>query len=305
MANFLPIGWDAECLNQTVVAEDGSLVCSIFSERKKKTVIQFILYRKNKISFESQIIEERYVHFTFNWQANTFAVTTVNHESRELKHPRYDVAFFKMQPENDKNRVMRIGQQSKKPMSRALLASNGVFYALANIEEGPHRGALEFGMFTKNGDEWGCVLIRAVVVSYMDVAEYDASGRFLLTASSSNGNFSLWSSLGELLFKDKTPDKMHAICWRPDPKPFSAKELAGIADQYDQFGLSYRLKDEAFLLEFEKQRNAEKYAKRGQFLAYLKGKRARWAATRAQRVALHGADLLDPANFGSLELECQ
>jgi hypothetical protein len=89
------------------------------------------------------------------------------------------------------------------------------------------------------------MLRTGLTMPYMEYADYDPTGRFLLTAAVNS--FNLWSACGELLVKDNVTDRLQQIKWRTCPSLFSGVEQAKIAAEYEKYGAGYRKQDEAYL----------------------------------------------------------
>jgi hypothetical protein len=71
--------------------------------------MELIIVRKDTIIFDQTRMTDKFVSFSYNQNTLVLAVVTVNFDTREHKHPKYNTTFFKLSLNDDKNRLVKIG----------------------------------------------------------------------------------------------------------------------------------------------------------------------------------------------------
>jgi len=93
---------------------------------------------------------------------------------------RFEVKIYKIE-EGTKDLLKEIGTLSDKLLSHVLWSSNGAFFALVNTDKNSANiGFLEFGLLKQNN---ALDIVKSTKVSYMNYAEWDPSGRCLVTGN--------------------------------------------------------------------------------------------------------------------------
>jgi translation initiation factor 3 subunit B len=209
---------------------------------------------------------------------------------------KFSVEMLKIEADKAKMFV-DLTQLHDKTLSHVLWSSNGNFFALVNTDKASANiGFLEFGAIKKNNQ---LEIFKSLKVPYMNFAQWDPSGRCLLTCTET-GHFSVWNGLGEQLFKDSALD-LNQITWRPRPKIFIAEDKEKtIVSKMKELEAKYEKEDDMI-------QNKKKYEdlkirkeKKQAFEEYMIAKRKEWFEAKKERRELLG---FDEENLDELEYE--
>ena len=141
-----------------------------------------------------------------------------------------------------------------------VLASNGCFFALYNInEDSAERGRFSLGMIGKEIKEKGKKQLtfeftkQNLMVNGMIFFKVDPSGRFILLGTEKG--YQVWNFIGEIVTKDTLQKNIHDVQWRPRLfNRLPEKEERQLIEQEKEIRKKYELID-------DKRINALKYAK--------------------------------------------
>lgn len=107
--------------------------------------------------------------------------------------------FYSIEEEKGSQEIRQFGKVSGTMTRNALLASNGVFFALINTDkESSSRGNWVLGYLNKDSSKNKITVetIRSGVMMYMSYCQFDPSGRFLVLGSQENRSIQIWTVLG-------------------------------------------------------------------------------------------------------------
>lgn len=126
---------------------------------------------------------------------------------------------------------------------------------------------------------------------YMSYAEWDPSGKLLLTASNNTKTFMIWNSFGNMIFKDTFLKELSFIQWRPRPRfQIPERQLKDIQNDFASIVKKYEDQDDKILNKAKHEQEAKMKAMEEEFMTYMKAKRALYDNTRQDRVKLRGFD---------------
>jgi hypothetical protein len=127
-----------------------------------------------------------------------------DNEEAESGIKRFDFHLYVI--DNEKFQLKDIGKQKSKLTTECIFSSNGTNLALVNKQHGhPFRGIIEFYAIKQDKNTY-IKLIKEQKMIYMSYAEWDPSGKLLITASNNTKTFMIWNSFGNMIFKDTVWD---------------------------------------------------------------------------------------------------
>lgn len=86
------------------------------------------------------------------------------------------------------------GKFQKKGANELQFSNNGTYFSLINKDtQSASQGVLEFGFFKLSNSIYVPEIIKTASMPYMNMASYDPSGRFLITASTETKTYSYFN----------------------------------------------------------------------------------------------------------------